>query len=258
MSGTVDRWPSPDGGWTISILARERDSGRLGVAIAASSIAIGARCPLISVGKAVVTSQGFTNLKLGPLAIDLLRRGLASEEVMVALRRHDRWVDFRQIAIVAEDGDIQAHTGAMNQSWAGHRVEGDAVSLGNGLADDAPLAAMSAAYGRHETLPMAERLLAALKQGAAANVMRGVRQGAVSSALLVRAPSDLVQIDLRVDLARASPDEGGDAVADLDRVFKTYLPLVETYERRSMAPEPDLVRATDGEDGAPVHLETQE
>lgn len=258
MSGTDDRWPSPDGGWTISILAREPDSGRLGIAIAASSIAIGARCPLISVGKAVITSQGFTNLKLGPLAIDLLRRGLAAEEVMAALRRHDRWVDFRQIAIVAEDGDIQAHTGVMNQSWAGHRVEGDAVSLGNGLADEAPLAAMSAAYARHETLPMAERLLVALKEGAVVNVIRGIRQGAVSSALLVRAPSDLVQIDLRVDLARATPDAGGDAVADLDRVFRTYVPLVETYERRSVAPEPDLIHANDRENGVPPFLETQE
>lgn len=258
MSGTDDRWPSPDGGWTISILAREPDSGRLGIAIAASSIAIGARCPLISVGKAVITSQGFTNLKLGPLAIDLLRRGLAAEEVMVALRRHDRWVDFRQIAIVAEAGDIQAHTGVMNQSWAGHRVDGDSVCLGNGLADEAPLAAMSAAYARHDSLPMAERLVAALKDGAAAKTVGGVRQGAVSSALLVRAPSDLVAIDLRVDLARAPLAEGGDAIADLDRVFRTYVPLVETYERRSMAPEPDLRHAADREDDIPPFLETQE
>lgn len=258
MNDATDRWPSPDGGWTISILARERESGRLGIAIAASSIAIGARCPLISVGKAVITSQGFTNLKLGPLAIDLLRRGLAAEEVMAALRRHDRWVDFRQIAIVAENGDIQAHTGAMNKGWAGHRVDGDAVSLGNGLADEAPLAAMSAAYARHDGLPMAARLLAALEAGAAANVVGGVRQGAVSSALLARAPTDLVQIDLRVDLARSPPDEGGDAVTDLDRVFRTYVPLVETYERRSMAPEPDLVAARGRDEAVPPFLETQE
>ncbi len=140
MSGVDDvaAWPAPDGGWTISILAREPESGRLGVAIAASSIAVGARCPLLSVGEAVVTSQGFANLKLGPLAIDLLRRGLDAEEVLNALRRHDRWIDYRQIAIIGAAGDIRAHTGAMTGAWAGHRVEGDSVGLGNGLENEEP------------------------------------------------------------------------------------------------------------------------
>ena len=239
-------WPGPDGGWTISILSREPESGRLGIAIAASSIAIGARCPLLSVGKAVVTSQGFSNLKLGPLAVDLLHRGLAAEEVMAALRRHDRWIDFRQIAIVADEGAIEAHTGAMNGAWAGHLIAEDVVALGNGLVDAAPLQAMTAAYAARAATPMPARLLSSLQAGAAANA--GAAQGAVSSALLVRAPSDVVQLDLRVDLARATPAEGGNAIDDLARLLKAYAPRIEIYERRSMSPESD----------ATASLETQE
>ncbi len=245
-------WPGPDGGWTISVLSREPESGRLGIAIAASSIAIGARCPLLSVGKAVVTSQGFSNLKLGPLAVDLLHRGLAAEEVMAALRRHDRWIDFRQIAIVADEGAIEAHTGAMNGAWAGHLVVEDVVALGNGLIDAAPLQAMITAYAAGAAMPMPARLLAALQAGAAANA------GAVSSALLVRAPSDVVQIDLRVDLARATPAEGGNAIDDLARLLKAYAPLVEIYERRSMSPEPGRLDAGAAESDATASLETQE
>lgn len=237
------KWPGPDGGWSLSILARDPESGRLGIAIAAQSIAIGARCPLLSIGEAVLTSQGFSNLKVGPLAVDLLRRGLVAHEVMDALRRHDRWIDYRQVAIVTQSGDIQIHTGAMNNAWAGHRVDDDFACLGNGLVDGAPLDAMAGAYARAAKLPMPARLVDALKVGAGAIHKSIANSGAVSSALLVRAPNDLVPIDLRVDLARVPPAEGGDAIADLERVLQAYAPLVEIYERRSISPEP-LVHAS--------------
>jgi uncharacterized Ntn-hydrolase superfamily protein len=97
---------------------------------------------------------------------------------------------------------------------------------------------MAQTYASEPKLPMAARLLTALKAGAAAHAGLGDMAGAVSSALLVRAPSDLVQIDLRVDLARLPPAEGGDAIADLGHLFKAYAPLVEVYERRSQSPEP--------------------
>jgi uncharacterized Ntn-hydrolase superfamily protein len=228
-------WPSPDDGWTLSVVAHDPATEGLGLAIAASSVAIGARCPLIAAGRAAVTSQGFSNLKLGPLAVDLLGRGLAAHEVMHALRQHDRWMDYRQIAIISAGGEIEAHTGAMNVGWAGHLVEGDAVALGNGLPDHAALTAMKAALRERSIQPLAERLLGAIRAGRAVLVDRST---AVSSALLVRAPGDLVPIDLRIDLSRATPDEGGDAVADLDRLYATYAPLVATYERRSLSPRP--------------------
>lgn len=186
----------------------------------------------------VLTSQGFSNLKLGPLAVDLLRRGLAAHEVMDALRRHDRWIDYRQIAILTGEGVIQAHTGGMTGPWAGHLVNGDVVCLGNGLVDGAPLAAMQDTFARERMAAMPARLLAALGAGAPAHSEAEFVPAAVSSALLVRAPGDLAPIDLRVDLARASPAEGGDAIADLDRLLQAYGPLVEIYERRSIAPEP--------------------
>lgn len=60
----------------------------------------------------------------------------------------------------------------------------------------------------------------------------------MSSALMVRAPHERAPVDLRVDLARAEPSNGCDAIADLRRLFDRYRPLTTFYERRSMSPHP--------------------
>ncbi len=61
---------------------------------------------------------------------------------MDALRKHDRWMDYRQIAIVSTAGAVEAHTGPGTKGWSGHLVQGGLVVLGNGLPDPAPLHAL--------------------------------------------------------------------------------------------------------------------
>ena len=91
-------------GAMLSVIGRDPSDGTLGIALASTSIAIGSRCPHIDVGHVAVASQGFTNLKVGPLALDLVRCGLTGLEVMEALRQHDRFLEYRQIGIVTVDG----------------------------------------------------------------------------------------------------------------------------------------------------------
>lgn len=120
-------------GTMVSVLGRDPVDGTLGIALASSSMAVGSRCPHIDVGRAAVTSQGFTNLKVGPLALDLVRCGLTALEVLEALRQHDRWLDYRQIAIMTADGQVEAHTGSMATGWAGHLAGENVLCLGNGI-----------------------------------------------------------------------------------------------------------------------------
>jgi len=223
-------------GVMLSILAYDQRDGSLGIALASTSVAIGARCPHMAVGKAVVASQGFTNLKVGPLALDLVQCGLTVDEVLQALRQHDRWMDYRQIAIVSATGDVGVHTGALNTSWAGHLTSEGAAFLGNGLADVGVLAAMQEAFERAKKAPMAEQLLVSLEEGRS---VLGASIPLVSSSLMVRSPAETDQFDLRVDVASSKVGNGtACSVADLRRLFETYRPLATIYDMRSRTPHP--------------------
>lgn len=222
-------------GCMLSVMACEPVTGVLGVALASSSIAIGSRCPHIETGRAAIANQGFTNLKVGPLALDLIGANLTPSEVIEALRQHDRWLDYRQIGIVTADGQIEAHTGEMATGSAGHRVGEAELCLGNGLPDCGTLDTTLEALRPQADEPMAERLLRGLE---AAKSKLGDRFPVVSASLLVRAPLAESQIDLRVDFARLPVEEGGNALADLRNLYLDYLPLVEIYAARSVAPRP--------------------
>jgi hypothetical protein len=88
-------------------------------------------------------------------------------------------------------------------------------------------------FAATSALPLAERLLQALERARAA-----LAPGAplVSSSLLVRAPAQPAQTDLRVDVARQPPEAGGCSIADLRHLYDQYQPLAAFYEARSTAP----------------------
>lgn len=222
-------------GTMLSVLARDPGDGTLGIALASGSIAIGSRCPHLETGRAAIASQGFTNLKVGPLALDLVRCGLTAAEVLEALRQHDRWLDYRQIGILTADGQIGAHTGSQATGWAGHRISENLLCLGNGLAPgEATLDALAEGFANGPPgTPMADRMLTGLEN--AARLLDGSFP-INSTSLLVRSPGAESQIDLRVDLPSRPVEAGGDALADLRRLYDEYLPLVDIYAARSVAP----------------------
>jgi uncharacterized Ntn-hydrolase superfamily protein len=220
-------------GVMVSILACDPAVGTLGIALASSAVAIGARCQHLAPGKAVVASQGFTNLRVGALALDLIERGLTGREVIGALQQHDRWMSYRQIAIVSSDGTVEAHTGEQTLGWAGHLIGPGFACLGNGLPDGRALHAMHARFEEKLGLPLEERLLSCLE---AARQSLGPNAWIASSSLQVRDASGPMPVDLRVDMARDPPASGGCAVSDLTRLFDTYRPLALVYDERSRAP----------------------
>jgi uncharacterized Ntn-hydrolase superfamily protein len=215
---------------SLAIVALDPERKELATAVAAGSIAVGSRCPHLVVGQAALTSQGFTNPRLGPLAIDLLRLGLSADEVLQALRQHDRWIDYRQIAIVTSDGQAVAFTGKANVGWADHIIGKYVVCLANGLVDATPLRAMLDRFEGGAGMPFTARLLDALEAGrTAACGSHGLLSAALrSGSQLRRAP-----LDLRVDVA----GEGGDALGQLRSLHTQFEPIAEFYERWPDDPE---------------------
>src|SRR5215510_5617300 len=93
-------------------------------------------------------------------------------------------------------GRFAAYTGAACIDWCGHRLCGSFSVAGNMLAGPAVLAETVRAYEAHMALPLARRLISALRAGEAAG---GDKRGRQSAALLVHDAEDYPLYDLRVD-----------------------------------------------------------
>ncbi len=71
-----------------------------------------------------------------------------------------------------------------------------------------------------------ERLVRTLEAGYQAG---GQPIGQRSAGLIVAVPGRRPRTDLRVDMAKPLPEEGGDAVQDLRRAFDAFQPLIRYY-----------------------------
>jgi uncharacterized Ntn-hydrolase superfamily protein len=195
---------------TFSIVAVDRDSGALGGAVASRFFAVGALIPAIEPGVGAVASQALANGAYPSLAFPRLRDGAAPDEVVAALTAADEGRSDRQLGIVDGSGAAAAYTGAACMEAATHRTGPGYAIQGNLLASESVIERMEEAFLGSGSLPLAERLLAALLAGDDAGGDRRGRQGA---ALAVRRAGgglfgtpDLV-CDLRVDDHPAAPRE---------------------------------------------------
>jgi uncharacterized Ntn-hydrolase superfamily protein len=207
---------------TYSIVALDRATGELGVAVQTRWFGVGAICPWVEPGVGAVATQSFVEPAYGPRALALLREGVSPEDALARLLAADPDREVRQVGVVDAAGRTATHTGSRCVAAALHAV-GDGVSCqANMMARDTVPAAMLAAYER-ATGDLPDRLFAALR---AAEDEGGDIRGRQSAVLLVApgpgsaiaAPGAPVpgskameqwrrRIDLRVDDAVAPLDE---------------------------------------------------
>jgi uncharacterized Ntn-hydrolase superfamily protein len=166
---------------TFSIVARDKETDELGIAVASRFFAVGAVVPWARAGVGAVATQSFANTTFGWRGLDLLEKGATPEEAREILIRNDDDPERRQFGIVSADGASATYTGAGCLAWAGGRSGPDYAIQGNILAGEAVVTAMEAAFlGTEGTL--ARRLYAALLAGDAEG---GDARGKQSAALLV-------------------------------------------------------------------------
>ena len=207
---------------TFSVLARDPDTGDLGVAVASCILAVGRAVPSARPGIGVVAVQARSRRGLGHGLLSGLAAGSAPAE-LVRRAAHAAEDADRQIAVLDSRGRVAADTGQGSFPVSGHLV-GDQVSVqGNMLASADVLPTMAQAFGAAGgDLP--DRLLAALTAGQDAG---GDLRGRQSAALLVVSGTepaeedDGVRTDLRVD-------DSGDPVAQL-RMLRN---LQRAYDER--------------------------
>jgi len=166
---------------TYSIVARDPDSGQLGVAVQSHWFAVGTLVPWAEAGVGAVATQSFVELRYGYAGLDLMRSGLDAKHTMNALLAADEHPDVRQVAMLDAKGGIAVHTGEHCIEHAGHLAGENFAVQANLMVNEGVPEAMAAAFrGAQGTL--AERMLAALDAAQAAG---GDLRGRQSAAILV-------------------------------------------------------------------------
>jgi uncharacterized Ntn-hydrolase superfamily protein len=210
---------------TYSIVARDPETGELGVAVQSHWFSVGPLCAWTRAGVGAVATQSVVEPAYGPNALDLLQDGTGAEQALGELLAADPLAAVRQVAVIDAHGGLGVHTGEDCIAEAGH-VAGDHWSCqANMMARSTVPAAMSEAFAAAAG-PLADRLMAALR---AAEGEGGDVRGRQSAAMAISAPDGepwRKTVDLRVD----------DHAAPLDELQR-LLTLQRAYELAGAADE---------------------
>jgi uncharacterized Ntn-hydrolase superfamily protein len=200
---------------TYSIVARDPETGELGVAVQSCYYQVGPVVPWGQAGVGAVATQSLVNIALGPAGVELMRLGSTARQALDAVLAGDPQRDSRQCAMVDASGGVAAHTGTGCIAEAGHRV-GDGYSVQANLMErDTVWDAMATAY-ESAVGPPAERLLAALD---AAEAEGGDIRGKQSAAMVVFSgrPTGRVWEDRLIDLR---VEDHPEPLAELRRLLR--------------------------------------
>lgn len=235
---------------TYSIVARDPDTGELGVAVQTHQMCVGAIVPWLEPGMGALATQASANISFGPIGLAMLREGIDAPHVVEALVASDPGADRRQLAVVDAEGRAAAWTGENCIAYARHHVGAGYSVQANMMERDTVVPAMAEAYEAAQG-DLAARMLAALHaaQGEGGDI-RGMQSAAL--AIVSGDPQALgfrrSVYDLRVDEAEAPLDEL-DRLVRLRRAqrinFQASPLLTEQRERalelwaaaRALAPE---------------------
>ncbi len=199
---------------TYSIVARDGETGQLGVAVQSHWFSVGSVVPWAEAGVGAVATQSLAEISYGPLGLDLMRGGKSATQALEALKSVDQGAAYRQVAMISADGDVAAHTGDLCIAHAGHLTgtldDGTVYSVQANLMGPSTIpAAMVSAFSRASGT-LAERLFVAM---AAAQDEGGDIRGKQSAAMIVVA-------------GEATGDAGADTVLEI-RIEDHAEPIAE-------------------------------
>ncbi|SNR63543.1 DUF1028 domain-containing protein [Blastococcus mobilis] len=214
---------------TYSIVARDPDTGEMGVATQSQAFAVGNSVPFALPGHGVIATQSMAEPMYGSVGLDLLQGGFTAQEVLTALSSVDPQPQRRQVAVLGVNGDLAAYTGEQCVEAAGHLIGDGCVALANMAASAAVWIAMVERF-ENSSGPLAQRLLNSLEAAEeAGGDFRGRRSAAI---MVIRAtttgrPWHDMEVDLRVD---DSPDPVA-ALAELLMTRARYQDVVRAFQQ---------------------------
>lgn len=194
---------------TYSIVARDSDTGQMGVAVQSHWFNVGALVPWAEAGVGAVATQSLVDPSYGSKGLALMAQGERPAVALDRLLQADSSPEIRQVAMVDSKGEVAAHTGGRCIAHAGHQVGRGYSVQANLMGPSTVPAAMAEAFESARG-PLAERMVAAL---AAAQQEGGDIRGRQSAAIVVVG-------------AEATGEKWNDVLVDL-RVEDNAHPIVE-------------------------------
>ncbi|MCF4097116.1 DUF1028 domain-containing protein [Maritalea mediterranea] len=206
---------------TYSIVAKDKETGMVGVIVASRFFAAGAMVPYMGADFAIA-SQSRVNPLWGTEGRQMLAQGESAQHVLNCMVAKDEGRATRQCHMLDQSGQSAAFTGDDCIDFAGHEI-GDGFSVaGNMLAGEAVVQETARAYRNHMHQPFAERLMTAMEAGEAAG---GDKRGKQSAGLVIHRGEPYPWLDIRAD-------DHEDPLAELRRLYdvaqETYL-IVADY-----------------------------
>jgi uncharacterized Ntn-hydrolase superfamily protein len=186
---------------TYSIVARDPNTGELGVAVQSHWFSVGPIVAWAEAGVGAVATQSFVDPSYGKNGLDMMRGGKSAPDTLKELLAKDEGREVRQVAMIDAQGRVDAYTGKNDIQAAGHIVGTNFSVQANLMLNDKVWPAMYQAF-QNTKGDLADRMLAALDAAQAAG---GDIRGRQSAALIVVTGKPTGQawkdrtFDLRVD-----------------------------------------------------------
>ena len=204
---------------TFSIVARDEKSGDMAVGVQSHWFGVGTSVPWAEAGVGAIATQSLTQKSFGIRGLALLKAGKTAQEALDILLSDDPNREERQVGIVDSKGNVANFTGKKCMAFAGELRGRNYAVQSNMMGTDQVPAAMSQAFEANANLPLAERVLAAMK---AAQKAGGDIRGQQAAAILVvkgqatgKPWDDNHVVDLRVE-------DHPKAMAEMERLLKTF------------------------------------
>lgn len=190
---------------TFSIVARDAQTGEMGVAVQSHWFSVGGIVTWAEAGVGAIATQSFVEPAYGRDGLELLRHGVPAPQALAQLLKADKARNVRQVAFIDSQGRVAAWTGAKDIAAAGdlvgipaqgrigeRRIDGASadgvIHIGehfsvqaNMMLNDRVWPAMDKAF-RETKGDLVDRMMAALDAAQAAG---GDARGRQSAALIV-------------------------------------------------------------------------
>ncbi len=166
---------------TYSIVAIDKRSGEMGVAVQSHWFSVGSVVTWAESGVGIVATQASVEVSYGPLGLMLMRGGKTPQQALKSLLATDPRPEGRQVAMLDTHGRVAVHTGRRCIPEAGHRSGRGFSVQANIMRNRRVWNAMARSFRRSKGT-LAERLMLALESAEQAG---GDLRGRQSAAILI-------------------------------------------------------------------------
>jgi uncharacterized Ntn-hydrolase superfamily protein len=223
---------------TYSIVARDPQTGEIGVAVQTALAGVGRLCPWAEAGIGAVATQAHVRTSHGPSGLSLMRNGHTAPQALAGVIAADPNAQIRQIGMVDAQGNTASHTGTSTIRYAGHRVgEGYAVQANMMAKDTVPPAMAEAFEGAKGNLM--QRIIASLY---AAQAEGGDFRGQQSAALII-VSGNLPQANWGGVLYDVRVDDHPEPLKELERISNRHYAYQMTDEAAGLTQQGDIESA---------------